>query len=229
MAPVYVDLSHTLDQDVQIYPGDPAFTCCPVQTIPKDGNSVHSISMGSHTGTHVDAPSHFIEDGSSIDQLPLSAFVGNAIVVDVTRKSAKDRISWADIAAYEEIIRQKVALASGALVLLRTGWSKHWKTSTYLDHPFLDSQAAKHLLDLGIRVLGVDTMSPDETHTDEAVDGDFGVHEAILAADGMIVENLTGLEQLPGIRLHVSLLPMKIAHCDGSPVRAIAWQPATED
>lgn len=219
------DLSHELDSETQVYPGDPSFSCRRVASIQKDGFNVTSLSLGSHTGTHIDAPSHFVDNGKTIDQVDLSLLLGPAVVLDVSGKEPRKRITW------DELVRKGITslFEDYHILILRTGWSKHWKTSTYLDHPFLDSQAAKRLLDLGMRVLGVDTMSPDETHTDEAADGDFGVHEAILAADGMIVENLTGLEQLPGIRPHVCLLPMKIAHCDGSPVRAIAWVPGTDD
>ncbi|KAI1785845.1 putative cyclase [Ganoderma leucocontextum] len=225
MPSLYVDLSHTLDPDVQIYPGDPVFTCCPVQTIPKDGNAVHSISMGTHTGTHVDAPSHFIEDGSPIDQLPLSTFIGHVVVVDLSHKSAKDRIAWSDISAYEETIRRKAALDHGVFVFFHTGWSQYWKSETYCDHPFLDVEVARRLLELGVKVIGVDTLSPDETRVDGSTP-DFAVHDVVLAAGVVIAENLTNLAVLQAGDWLVSLVPLKLGGLDGSPVRAFAWSTA---
>ncbi|TBU22930.1 putative cyclase [Dichomitus squalens] len=225
MAAVYVDLSHTLEPNAQIYPGDPAFACCPVQTIAEDGNSVHSILMGSHTGTHVDAPNHFCQNGAPIDQLPLSTFIGNTVVVDVTQKSAKAKISWADLAAYEGIIRQKVALDHGAFVLLHTGWSKHWKSQMYYEHPFLEAEAAKRLLELGVKVIGVDALSPDETRVDGSIP-DFAVHGLVLGAGAVIAENLTNLEAIQKGDWLVSLVPLKLGGLDGSPVRAFAWSAA---
>lgn len=220
--PTYVDLSHTLNADVQAYPGDPEFSCCPVQTIPKDGNSVHGISMGTHTGTHVDAPSHFVEDGYPIDQLPLSTFIGHVVVVDVRHKSAKDRIAWSDISGYEKIIRRKAAFEHGVFVFLHTGWSKYWKSETYYDHPFLDAEVAKGLLELGAKVIGVDTLSPDETRVDGSTP-DFAVHDVVLGAGAVIAENLINLAALEKGDWLVSLVPLKLGGLDGSPVRAFAW------
>ncbi len=85
-----IDLSHTLDSNIPIYPGDPTFSCCPFITIAKDGVNVHQISMGSHSGTHVDAPSHFVENGQSVDVIPLDRFVGRAIVIDLTGSEEND-------------------------------------------------------------------------------------------------------------------------------------------
>ena len=109
------------------------------------------------------------------------------------------------------------------IVIIHTGWSKYWKTGEYLNHPFIDVQAARKLLELGVLLLAIDTLSPDETVPD-GQEGDFGVHDAILGSGGMIVENLTGLDKLPKDKdIRVSFLPLKLGDCDGSPIRAVAW------
>ncbi|KAI0359221.1 putative cyclase [Trametes cingulata] len=221
MPRTYVDLSHSLDENVQIYPGDPAYSCCPALTIAKDGLNVHSISVGSHTGTHVDAPYHFVEDGAQIDAIPLSAFIGNAVVIDVTSKGPKGRIEWADISPYAHLVRRKAALPEGVFVLLHTGWSKHWQSDTYFDHPFLTRDAAEHLVELGVKLIGVDTLSPDETRVDGSTP-DFGVHEVVLGAGALLAENLTNLEAIQAEHWRVSAVPLKLKGCDGSPVRAFA-------
>lgn len=219
----FVDLTHTLNFATQIYPGDPAFACCPTLTIANDGMNVQSISMGSHTGTHVDAPYHFFENGLAVDQIPLSMFVGNAVVVDVAGKSRKARITWADISEHEATIRQKASLEHGVFVLLRTGWSMHWGSDEYYHHPYLEPDAANKLLELGVKLIGVDTLSPDETCLDSSTP-DFGVHQVVLGAGAILAENLTNLEAIQTGEWLVNLVPLKLGACDGSPVRAYAWR-----
>ncbi|KAJ6593291.1 putative cyclase [Mycena capillaripes] len=209
-----VDLSHSLKPGMQIYPGDPDFNCLCATTIEKDGYSVRTLSMGSHTGTHVDAPSHFFAEGKSIEQIPLSTFVGPALLVDLTYKLPREPITWADLAPHAEY------MAPGVILLLRTGWSQYWCTEKYLEHPFLERPAAEQVIATGVQVVGVDTLSPDETRLDGT--GSFGAHEVILGAGGVIAENLTNLHALDGPNYVVHLVPLNIDGSDGSPVRAFA-------
>ncbi|KAI0710300.1 putative cyclase [Cerioporus squamosus] len=222
MPTTFVDLTHHLNGDTQVYPGDPCYFCSPVLTIPKDGMNVQSISLGSHTGTHIDAPYHFVEEGLTVEQIPLSTFMGNAVVVDVTSKGPKERIEWADISAHEDAIRHKATLEHGVFVFLRTGWPQYWGTDKYHDHPFLERDAAKKLLELEVKVIGVDSLSPDETRLDGGTP-DFGVHEVVLGAGAILAENLTNLHAIQTGDWIVSLAPLKLDGCDGSPVRAFAW------
>lgn len=219
LKPIVFDLSHNLEPGMQVYPGDPTFSCCSAANIKEHGYNVTQLSLGSHSGTHIDAPYHFVDDGLTVDKLDLATLIGPAAILDVTSKGPRERITW------EDLQRSGVSsLAAGRhIVIIHTGWSKYWKTPVYLDHPFLDSEAAKKLLDIGIRVIAIDTLSPDETVVD-GQEGDFGAHETILGAGATIVENLMGLEQLPRDKdIHVSLLPLNLAGCDGSPIRAVAW------
>ncbi|KAJ7163471.1 putative cyclase [Mycena crocata] len=211
-----VDLSHSLKPGMQVYPGDPVFSCSSAASIEKDGYAVQALSMGSHTGTHVDAPSHFFADGKTIEQIPLSTFVGPALVIPLTHKKPRATITWDDLSPYA---KQMVA---GVIVLLHTGWSQHWGTEEYLAHPFLDRAAAEQIIATGVQVVGVDSLSPDETRLDGA--GSFGAHEVILGAGGVIAENLTNLHALEGPNYTVHLIPLKIGGSDASPVRAIAWR-----
>ncbi|EJD08173.1 putative cyclase [Fomitiporia mediterranea MF3/22] len=214
------DLSHKLDSNTQIYPGDPSVCFHKHTTVQNDGFAVTGLSLGSHSGTHIDAPCHFFEDGISVDAIDISLLVGPAVVLDVLDRKPRERITWDHLIK----VGANTLIQGHRIVLIRTDWPKHWKTPLYLDHPFLDREAARKLLDMGVRVLGVDTLNPDETFT-EGEGSDFGVHETILGAGAMIVENLTNLESLPKEGLHVSLLPLSLTGCDGSPIRAIAWVP----
>ncbi|PSR74320.1 hypothetical protein PHLCEN_2v9937 [Hermanssonia centrifuga] len=219
-----VDLSHTLQKDMPIYPGDPAFQCCPALTVQESGVNVQSVRLGSHCGTHIDAPYHFFENGDKIEELPLSNFLGPAVVVDVTGKAPRQRIVWADVVQFEQRIRQ--GATEGSLLLFRTGWSRYWGTDEYFNHPFFDGEIAQRLVDIGIRVIGVDTLSPDETHLDDSgyTTMDFSVHKIVLGAGAIIAENLTNLEAIQHGDWMVSMAPLKIVGSDGSPVRALAWR-----
>ncbi|KAJ7047826.1 putative cyclase [Mycena alexandri] len=214
-----VDLSHRLESDMQIYPGDPVFSCSSATSVEKDGYSVRSLSLGSHTGTHVDAPSHFFAQGKSIEQIPLEMFIGPILLVDVTNKSSREAITWDDLAPYAP------QMAAGIVLLLHTGWSRYWCTDKYLDHPFLERKAAEQIIATGLKVVGIDTLSPDETRLDGS--GSFGAHEVILGAGGVIAENLTNLHALDGSDYVAHLVPLNIDGSDGSPVRAFAMKNAT--
>jgi len=231
-APDLVDLTHSLDQGIPVYPGDPPFDCVPYCTVPVAGYSVHSLALSSHAGTHIDAPSHFFSHLATIDQLPLSTFVRPVLVLDMSHKKSREKIAWRDVQAYEEKMREGIA------VLIWTGWSQFWGTDKYFDHPWVEKEVAERMVSLGVKLLGTDTMSPDQSprvSSDDSggavEDTGFGVHEVVLGANYIIAENLTNLQELKELQegspegtLMVSLVPLKIAGCDGSPVRAFAWK-----
>jgi kynurenine formamidase len=223
-----IDLAQPLDVNVPVYPGDPPFSSQQSCTVDKDGYSIHALSCSSHVGTHIDAPSHFIADGATIDQFPPSAFILPALVLDVSHKKERECISWDTVEPIADRIRP------GTAVLFHTGWSRYWGSGAgrCFDHPWLATDVAERLVALGVRLIGVDTMSPDQSPLGDGSDDahDFGVHRAVLGAGGLIVENLTNLDVLldaqkkePRSEVIVSVLPLRIVGCDGSPVRAVAW------
>ena len=147
----------------------------------------------------------------------MSTFIGRALVIDLTRKDARQIITWDDLVSHSS------RMHNGVIVLLHTGWSKHWGTSRYHDHPFISREAAEKIIATGVRVLGVDTLSPDETFV-ERTDGEpsFAVHKVILGSGGIIAENLTNLDMILEKDAIVSLIPLNIRGCDGSPIRGFA-------
>ncbi|EIN06591.1 putative cyclase [Punctularia strigosozonata HHB-11173 SS5] len=214
-ATAIVDLTHDLDgTTVLTCTGHPSFCCQRVLTIEEYGSNVSTIQLGSHTGTHIDAPYHFFHDGKTVDQLPVETFVGPVLVIDLTGKNPRQRVTWEDFNAYQSRMKE------GVVVLFRFGWSAHWGSQTYFDHPFLDKEAITRVMDTGVRVIGVDTLSPDET----SLDGAFDVHRVVLGAGGVIAENLTNLDALEEWGFIVSLLPLYLRGSDGSPIRAVAWR-----
>jgi kynurenine formamidase len=215
-----VDLSHPLDDATPVYPGDPVPRFAPAATVDEHGYNLLHVQMGSQTGTHVDAPFHFLADGARIDELPLDLFLGPAVVADVRGKAAHQAITWADLAAVAD------RLCPGRMLVLHTGWDAHWGTDTYFDHPFLDGDAAERVVAAGVRTVAVDTPSLDETVLGgEPADG-FPAHLAALGAGGVIVENLRGLGAVRSPEPIVSVLPLRITGADGAPVRAVAFDVA---
>ena len=218
-----VDLSHPVEDGMPVYPGDPVVRLSPATTIGEHGYNVLHVRMGSQSGTHVDAPYHFLADGARVDQLPLELFLAPAVVADVRGRAPHTAITWADL--------RSVAgrLGPGRMLLLHTGWDAHWGTDAYAGHPFLDGEAAERVVAAGVRTVGIDALSLDETVPGGGPAGGFAAHLAVLGAGGVIVENLRGLELLRSAEPVVSVLPLRLAGADGAPVRAVAFDVAPRD
>jgi kynurenine formamidase len=211
-----VDLSHPLQDDTPVYPGDPEARFRPATTIGEHGYNVLHVRMGSQTGTHVDAPYHFVEDGARIDELPLELFLGPAVVADVRGRAPHAAITWRDLALVHD------RLGTGRMLLLHTGWDVHWGTAAYFDHPFLDGDAAERVVAAGVRTVGLDALSLDETLLDGEPAGGVAAHLAVLGAGGVIIENLRNLAAVRPGGL-VSVLPLRLTGGDGAPVRAVSF------
>lgn len=200
------DLTHTIVTGLPVYPGDPAVSVTDACTIGADGAAVSHVSFGSHTGTHVDAPSHTVAGGRTLAEVSLEELVGDALILRIDA-APRQKITAVDLDIEGSVPR---------IVALATGWDRYFGTPEYLEHPFLSRDAAELLWERGMRVLAVDTFSPDATPS-----SDFAVHEVVLGGDGLIVENLTGLTGL-GPSARMAFYPLKLGAVDGAPVRAIA-------
>jgi kynurenine formamidase len=154
-----------------------------------------------------------VPGGRTTGRIGLDELVGESLVVHLDGLAPRQLYGLAELAS---------ALAGGLpervppIVVVDTGWASRFGTDAALEHPALDPDAAAELLRRGMRVLAVDTLSPDPTGGDG-----FPVHDVVLGGDALIVENLTGLEGLPE-RVRVGLFPLPI-DADGAPVRAVAF------
>ncbi|MEC3957003.1 cyclase family protein [Nocardia sp. CDC153] len=208
-----IDLSVPIRSGMPVYPGDPEVTIRPALTVAADGVNVLHLDLGSQTGTHVDAPSHIDDSLPTLDELPLERFLGPGVVIDARAVGAGGAIG-------RELFEGRVA--AGQIVLIATGWSEHWGTHAYLNHPHLTVEAAEYLIATGVRTLGIDALSVDPTPAEE-----IPVHRILCGAHAVIAENLTGLARLltpenAGQPVEVSLFPLSLPGADGAPVRAIA-------
>ena len=213
-----MDLSRRVDDDTQVYPGDPHVRLEPATTIGVDGVNVLAVHIGSHSGTHVDAPLHFVEGGERIDEMDPRLFVGPAVVMDVRGKEPRGRITAEDLRPYED------RLSGGEIAVVRTGWDEHYGTPLYYEHPFLDRGAAQLLLDAGVMTVAIDALNVDETVLEGPHPEGYPAHHAILGAGGVIAENLTNLAAVDFPDPLLSLLPIKLGGADGAPVRAVAME-----
>jgi kynurenine formamidase len=213
-----IDLSHSVDAGTTVYPGDPEVRLSDAATIADDGFNVLHVHMGSQTGTHVDAPYHFLAEGARIDELELGHFVAPAVVADLRGVGARAAITWESLQPLSDRLRPD------AMVLLHTGWDEHWGRETYFDHPYLTADAAERLVALGVRTVGIDALSIDRTVLEGEHPTGFATHHVLLGAGGVIVENLTNLAALGQAEVLVSVLPIRLTGADGAPVRAVAME-----
>ncbi|WP_336660661.1 cyclase family protein [Leucobacter sp. USHLN153] len=207
-----IDLSHPIASGMPVYPGDPEVSVSPALSVAVDGVAVARLDLGSHTGTHLDAPSHSIEGGRTVDRIPLEQLVGPARVLSIGPSPAEaSEVLGADRIAGD--LPERLPL----IVCVNSGWDVHFGGELGTSHPALSLELARELWARGARVLGVDMLSPDPT----GGEGTMPVHEFWLGNDGVIVENLRGLSVVPD-EVNVAFLPLRLSGGDGSPIRAVA-------
>ena len=209
------ELSHPISSGMQVYPGDPTVHIEPALLLARDGVDVASLRLGSHTGTHLDAPSHTIAGGRTTGTIGLSELVADAFVVHLGPLQPRSTYGLAEIeAALDGELPEKIP----PIVVFDTGWAEKFGSEAALEHPALSVDAAVELVRRGMHVLAVDTLSPDPTG--DGASG-FPVHQVVLGADALIVENICNVDALDTY-VRVGFFPLPI-DADGAPVRAVAF------
>lgn len=203
------DLTHTIQNDMPVYPGTEQPKLTTACTIEAVGYRETLLHMFSHTGTHMDAPAHMLLDGAALDSYPGGKFAGTAVVVDCR---GQESISLPLLQSYD--------LHGVDFVLFCTGWDQKWGSPDYYEgFPCLTADAAAYLATLPLKGVGEDTISLDPCDS-----VDFPNHIALLGADFVNTENLTGLDALIGRRFTFVTLPLKFENSDGCSCRAIAME-----
>ncbi|MBM4188804.1 MAG: cyclase family protein [Gemmatimonadetes bacterium] len=230
----FVDLTHPFTPETLYWPTSPSgFRLEQLAFGPTPGGwfySSYAFSAPEHGGTHLDAPIHFFEGGLTTDRIPLEQLIVPAVVIDITAESAIDRDARL---TPEQVARHEAdhgRIPAGAMVLLKTGWDARWGRrleyfgdsvpgdASNLHFPGFGEDAARILVEeRDVAGLGIDSPS-----IDHGPSKDFAVHRVLAARNGVALENLRGLDQVPAVGATVLALPMKIANGSGGPVRVVA-------
>lgn len=181
-----------------------------------EGRETRKLVLGTHTGTHTDAPLHFIPNGKGIDQVPLDILIGEATVANFAPAQPDQEISVSALA-------QKLGGKIPARLLLRTDWSDHFGQMRYYNnYPYLAQDAARWLVDGGCRLIAMDTPSPDNPAHSRNSGNDSPNHKVLLGAEVVLVEYLCNIRSLSKPVVELVVLPLKIKGADGSPSRCVA-------
>lgn len=204
----FIDLSHPMEHGQQTFPMDPKLSIIPHGNTKTLRYNITQISMSSHQGTHLDAMYHFLDDGKTIDQMPLDWFYGLTHLLRIP-KNANEEIRVEDFLPYENL------LIPGARIIFETGWHKQFGQDNFFsDFPTLTQDAGRFLANKDIRMLGMDTPTPSkdwyEIH-----------HDILLPKEIVIVESLANLDKAPDQFTFIGF-PLNIKGRDGSPIRAVA-------
>ena len=207
LSPQWIDISVLLRNAMVHWPTDPSVRIERVKDMEHGAsNTLSVISMGSHTGTHMDAPLHFIRQGRGIDKMPLDTTVGRVRVIEIQdTESIKP----------EELARYRIRRGERILFKTRNS-SRSWQTNTFIeDFVFISKEAARFLAERKVRVVGVDYLSVGGFKRDG-----METHRALLEGGVWIIEGLDLSSVKPG-KYDFICLPLKIEQGDGAPARAI--------
>ena len=208
-----IDLTHPLSDDMPVYPGlaRPAFE--QIAEVERDGYAMSRYELLNHTGTHIDAPSHMIADGDTLDDIALERLICDAVTIDLSER-APGPLTRAELEPHLGSIR------AGDLVFLNSGNGGNYGSDAYwTGWSYPDPDASRALIERGISGIGFDGPSADPVDTQ-----DYGLHRIWLESGRLILENLANLDRLPP-RAPVVIAPMKVSAANGGPVRAFALLP----
>lgn len=202
----WIDISVPIRDGMVHWPGDPLAQIRRVQDIERgDSHTLSAMSIGSHTGTHIDAPAHFIRGGETVDRIPLNVMVGKARVLEI---KDKESIKVSELDSFK--------IRRGERISFKTRNSALWKSDTFSkDFVFVSPEAAQYLADRGVILVGVDYLSVGGYR-----EGGSTQHKVLLDAGVCIVESLN-LSGVPSGSYHLVCLPLRLENGDGAPARAI--------
>jgi len=210
-----IDLTLTISDKIPIFPGSPQPNFIPWENIKEDGYNLELLFLSSHTGTHMDAPHHFLEKGAKIHEISLEKLVSEAALIK-SKKSGCESITKTDIQNFEKKLGK---IERSSSVIFSTGWQRNLQKKYYFTkNPGLSVSAAKYLASKKVSLVGIDSPS-----IDLGTDSKFSVHHVFSKKGILIVENLANLEKIKSSKFHLVVLPLKLKNATGSPVRAIAF------
>ena len=209
-----IDLTHTIQPDMPVYPGTEPPEFLPANSYVRDGFRETLLRMYTHTGTHVDPPAHLYPGQTTLDRFPIDQFIGKALVVDCTELRAGQSITPKQLAPYDALARD------ADFLLFHLGWDRYWGTDAYFSgYPCVDNAVLDYILMGDYKGIGFDTIGLDPVS-----DPNLTRHRRLFARRDIInIENLTNLSLCGTELFWFSCFPLKLQDGDGSPVRAAAW------
>jgi arylformamidase len=183
---------------------------------PRDGWNLEQITMNLHTATHMDAPAHMADFRQTLDNIPITAFQGRLVLVDLTSKMPGEPVTIPDLQLYQH------QLSRDSIVFLHTGWGakRSWTKEFIYESPYLSPKAAQYLVEKGIRGIGIDHFSIGGTGPDNEETHRILLRSGIWIAEGLQLEE----PELARGEWQVMALPVKIRDSSGAPARIVAYQ-----
>lgn len=210
-----IDISITIEEGMTTYPAmwHPFVEITQLGRLGIEQRESRKIVMGTHTGTHIDAPRHFIEGGKTADKISLDQLVGPAVILDFSHVEKYHEISV-------EELKSALDGAKPQRIIIRFDWNDYLNTPEYYtSHPFLSEDAALYLVEIGVQLLAMDSPMPDNPENGKGTGNDSPVHKILLRNDIIIVEYLTNLRSISQRKVELIVAPLKIKMADGSPAR----------
>lgn len=209
-----IDLTHTIESGMPVYPGTEPPILEPANTYDRDGFRETKISMYSHTGTHMDPPAHLFRDRTTLDAFPPEQFIGKALVIDCTSLKEGEPITM------DHLSRYGTKAETADFLLFYLGWDARWGSEAYFgDYPCIDDSVLEYILEGSYKGIGFDVIG-----LDPIADGNLTRHKKLFQTRDIInIENLCNLGLCGNELFWFSCFPLKIRDCDGSPIRAVAW------
>jgi len=214
------DLTNVINNDMLVYPGDPKPHFQSISTIEENQVNVTSIILGSHTGTHVDAPIHFEADGEGISDVAINKFIGETMILDMSDLENRHNIGGKGITA-NEFEKYSHIVKKDDIVLLYTGSNDPSKApeSIMKRFSYIESSGADWIVDHRIKCVGIDSFSVEKYNFTTPL-----THKKLLSNKVGIIENLSPeLKKLIGKRMYLICTPIPLKGLDGSPARVIAF------
>ena len=210
-----IDLTLTVSEKIPTFPGSPKPHFIEWETIPKNGYNLELLFLSTHTGTHIDAPFHFVKNGKKIHEIKPERLVNEAVLIRIGKNSNRS-ISKTDIQNFEQ---KNGKIENGSTVIFHTGWQKNLNKEFYFtENPGLSVSAAKYLVSKKINMVGIDSPS-----IDLGTDSKFSVHHILAKNNILIVENLANLNKIKSNNFHLITSPLKLKNATGSPIRAFGF------
>ena len=210
-----IDLTLTISENIPTFPGSPQPNFISWENIEKDGYNLELLFLSSHTGTHIDAPFHFVKNGKKIHEIAPERLVNEAVLIRIGKNSNRS-ISKTDIQNFEQ---KNGKIENGSTVIFYTGWQKNLNKEFYFtENPGLSVSAAKYLVSKKINMVGIDSPS-----IDLGTDSKFSVHHVLAKNNILIVENLANLGKIKSNNFHLITSPLKLKNATGSPIRAFGF------